>query len=52
MFETLPNCVLFIFCFRIMVMDKGMIVEFDEPDNLLNNVDGTFYSMAKDAGLI
>ncbi|XP_076093490.1 ATP-binding cassette sub-family C member 3-like isoform X1 [Mytilus galloprovincialis] len=37
---------------RIMVMDKGMIVEFDEPENLLKNVDGTFYSMAKDARLV
>jgi ABC-type multidrug transport system fused ATPase/permease subunit len=35
-----------------MVMDKGLIVEFDSPDNLLKNKSGVFYSMAKDANLV
>nr|XP_022309966.1 multidrug resistance-associated protein 1-like isoform X1 [Crassostrea virginica] len=37
---------------RIMVMDKGLIVEFDSPQTLLQNKSGVFYSMAKDANLV
>ena len=37
---------------RIMVLDKGKIVEFDTPTQLLSNRSGIFYSMAKDANLI
>ncbi|XP_056002528.1 multidrug resistance-associated protein 1-like isoform X2 [Ostrea edulis] len=37
---------------RIMVMDKGFIVEFDSPNKLLDNKSGVFYSMAKDANLV
>ena len=34
-----------------MVLDKGFMVEFDSPDNLLAR-QGIFYSMAQDAGLV
>jgi len=37
---------------RIMVLDKGQIVEFGPPKELLNNKLGLFYVMAKEAGLI
>ena len=36
---------------RIMVLDKGELVEYDSPDNLLKNNESMFYSLAKDAGL-
>ncbi|XP_014219235.1 multidrug resistance-associated protein 1 isoform X2 [Copidosoma floridanum] len=36
---------------RVIVLDKGSIIEFDSPDNLLQKQDSAFYSMAKDAGL-
>merc|ERR1712062_775036 len=37
---------------RIMVLDKGIIAEFDSPNSLLENSNSMFYSMAKDAGLV
>jgi ATP-binding cassette subfamily C (CFTR/MRP) protein 1 len=36
---------------RIVVMDKGIIAEFDSPNKLLENKNSIFYSMIKDAGL-
>lgn len=38
-----------LFC-SVVVLDKGNIVEFDSPANLLAGR-GIFYSMARDAGL-
>ncbi|XP_018907576.2 multidrug resistance-associated protein 1 isoform X5 [Bemisia tabaci] len=37
---------------RVLVLDKGTIVEYDAPTKLLKNRSSVFYSMAKDAGLI
>ncbi|KAJ8313002.1 hypothetical protein KUTeg_010375, partial [Tegillarca granosa] len=37
---------------RVMVLDKGKLIEFDSPATLLNDKRSTFYSMAKDAGLV
>lgn len=36
---------------RIIVLDKGHIVEFDSPQNLLSNPNSVFSTMHKDAGL-
>ena len=40
------------FYFRILVLDKGQVKEFDSPDVLLNDKKSIFYGMAKDAGLV
>ncbi|XP_037822339.1 multidrug resistance-associated protein 1 isoform X12 [Lucilia sericata] len=37
---------------KVIVLDKGEISEFDSPENLLNNSQSAFYSMAKDANLV
>lgn len=37
---------------RVMVLDKGMIAEFDTVDSLLSNKESIFYGMAKNAGLV
>ncbi|XP_058980629.1 multidrug resistance-associated protein 1 isoform X7 [Musca domestica] len=37
---------------KVIVLDKGEISEFDSPNNLLNNPQSAFYSMAKDANLV
>ena len=47
--QSFANIVLTLY-FRIMVLDKGFVVEFDSPENLLAQR-GIFYSMAQDAGL-
>ncbi len=35
-----------------MVLDKGHIVEYDEPATLLQDESSLFYSLAKDAGIM
>ncbi|ORZ19904.1 multi drug resistance-associated protein MRP [Absidia repens] len=37
---------------RILVLEKGSIVEFDTPQTLLGNKESSFYSMSKEAGLV
>ncbi|XP_048247829.1 multidrug resistance-associated protein 1-like isoform X2 [Haliotis rufescens] len=36
---------------KIIVLDQGLIKEFDSPDTLLKDKTSIFYGMAKDAGL-
>ncbi|KAF6207515.1 hypothetical protein GE061_015961, partial [Apolygus lucorum] len=36
----------------VLVLDKGLVVEFDSPSVLLKKKGSVFYSMAKDAGLV
>jgi ABC-type multidrug transport system fused ATPase/permease subunit len=51
MFFSLVGCFWFNYVFsvfkRVMVLDKGEIVEFDSPTNLLKNKNSRFYSLAK-----
>lgn len=42
----------YFFSFRVTVLDKGKIVEFDAPNTLLQKKTSIFYGMAKDAGLV
>ena len=37
---------------KVIVLDKGTISEFASPNELLQNKQSAFYSMAKDAGLV
>ncbi|XP_022900245.2 multidrug resistance-associated protein 1 isoform X2 [Onthophagus taurus] len=37
---------------RVIVLDKGKIVEFDSPSNLLADKNTVFHGMCKDAGLV
>ena len=37
---------------KIMVLDKGELMEFDSPEELLKNESSIFFSLAKDAGLV
>lgn len=34
---------------KVMVFEEGKIIEFGEPQELLNNTEGKFYSLAKQA---
>lgn len=37
---------------RVIVLDQGMIAEYDTPASLLANKNSIFYGMAKNAGLV
>nr|CAD7580405.1 unnamed protein product [Timema californicum] len=37
---------------RVIVLDKGRVVEFNSPEVLLQDNRSIFHSMAKDAGLV
>ncbi|GLH03628.1 Probable multidrug resistance-associated protein lethal(2)03659 [Gryllus bimaculatus] len=37
---------------RVIVLDRGNVVEYDTPDALLQRKSSVFYGMAKDAGLL
>jgi ABC-type multidrug transport system fused ATPase/permease subunit len=37
---------------RVLVLDQGMVAEFDSPKALLQKKSSMFYSLAKDAGLV
>ncbi|CAL1544171.1 unnamed protein product [Lymnaea stagnalis] len=37
---------------RILVMDNGMVKEFDTPTNLLADKESSFYTMARDSNLV
>ncbi|XP_050432447.1 multidrug resistance-associated protein 1 isoform X1 [Adelges cooleyi] len=37
---------------KVIVLDNGLMVEFDSPANLLKEKSSIFYMMAKDAGLV
>jgi ATP-binding cassette subfamily C (CFTR/MRP) protein 1 len=38
--------------YRVIVLDRGLLVEYDTPEALLQNKESIFYGMAKDAGLV
>jgi ABC-type multidrug transport system fused ATPase/permease subunit len=38
--------------YRILVLEKGSILEFDTPQTLLADKESSFYSMSKEAGLV
>ena len=37
---------------KILVLNQGQLAEYDSPNNLIQNTNSIFHSMAKDAGLI
>ncbi|KAI1286675.1 ATP-binding cassette sub-family C member 3 [Halotydeus destructor] len=36
---------------RVLVMDRGAVLEYDSPKKLLSNTESLFYAMVQDAGL-
>ncbi len=36
----------------ILLLEAGLVKEFDSPENLLDDPNSAFYSMAEDAGLV
>jgi len=59
--EQFKNCTIFTIAHRlntirdsdkIVVLDKGIIAQFDSPENLLKDENGIFYQMSKDAKLV
>lgn len=49
--KVVLNVLILVFSFRVIVLDKGYITEFESPTKLLQQTDSAFHSMAKDAGL-
>jgi ATP-binding cassette subfamily C (CFTR/MRP) protein 1 len=39
-------------CDIIIVLESGLVKEFDSPDNLLNDKSTAYYEMAKESGLV
>ena len=37
---------------RVIVLDQGIIAEYDSPQALLSNKNSIFYGMAKNAGIV
>ena len=37
---------------KVLVLDRGTIVEFESPQKLLNDPQSKFYELAKDAGIL
>lgn len=37
---------------RVIVLDQGIIAEYDSPKALLSNKNSIFYGMAKNAGIV
>ncbi|KAK3940375.1 hypothetical protein QBC46DRAFT_127013 [Diplogelasinospora grovesii] len=37
---------------RVVVLEKGEVIEFDTPQNLLKNKSGMFYGLVKESGLV
>ncbi|XP_061183962.1 multidrug resistance-associated protein 1-like isoform X1 [Saccostrea echinata] len=37
---------------KVLVLDQGLVKEYDSPENLLKNKSTVFYGMAKDANLV
>ena len=40
------------YLYRVIVLDAGRVKEFAAPNELLSDKKSSFYSMAKDAGLV